>query len=114
MTNQIEKEFFETNGVEKIRLYNSAGLFYLGYPPITPEIILKLEEIITKWIKSTWNTPLGGTFLILGINLYQIWNGCRTCLYDSYADNRKDALLKLCTKLAPEIKEEVQKLFKGE
>lgn len=142
MTNQIEKEFFEANEVKIFKyyyiiekskwsinkgvLYSKNDIIYWAallkssqyprnikitkveryYPPITPEIILKLEEVVCK---------NGGFLLDTTINT-ECWQytSKRPKQCSGWFDNKKDALLKLCTKLAPGNKEEVQQLFKGE
>ena len=73
------------------------------YPRITPEIILKLDDLV-------FNQDYG---LVIDEDCYCYFDNTTCDRQAFWGDTKAEALLKLCTKLAPEIKEEVQKLFKG-
>lgn len=54
MTNELEKTFFDTFGIEKKPVYSGSRLynpFLIGYeyPQITDHILLELICILTRW-----------------------------------------------------------------
>ena len=135
----IEQEFFEAFGIpkmgcsrddnpctyksEKWNKCKNEGMECqeneFNYPPITPEIVLGLEEIIIKnkkccdltihFIKHGYGANGGYLYTFLGY-LPTSKNDTQIKIIAS-GNTRKDALLKLCIQLKHELQSEVKELF---
>jgi hypothetical protein len=90
------------------------------YPPITDTIILGLQKIITDHTfsyenmecrKVTINAPFG---YIYKYGQYECHCGESSAHTIGKGKTMKLALINLCNLIAPEIKPQVQELFKGE
>jgi len=105
MTNNIQQAFYEAWGIEKrwveIETENY-GTSYHGFPTLTPERILALEEII---LHSKGNCDYqfkkdeGKYYCSCG----ELWN-----YRQGIGKTRSDALLSLLTQLKPELSEKEQ------
>ena len=110
MTNELEKTFFDTFGIEPIEIlsreYDSDGeicSYYVEYPQITDSILLELIRIIGKkhfgylQCENTYSTNLGDERDIIAVE----------------ADSSKEGLLTLAiqNKVALRIKHQVRTLF---
>ena len=117
----IEKEFFEAFSIKKVRECELRNECFLGfahtchecdiygqayevYPPITPEIVLKLEEIIIdKYFNLILNKAKDDyPYQYETKDLFTDW--CKT---------KKEALLSLCIGYKDEIEDQVRNLFNG-
>ena len=124
----MKKEFFEAFGIEptikwlgnnfssgkqwftyeirdKFGNINETKKFY---PPITPEIVLGLEEIIRQNNKIKLELIFGSEF----VYRYELIREYGSIHNRISHKSRKDALLKLCIQLKHELQSEVQQLFR--
>lgn len=100
-TRECSKRYECTYGVSEHCEKNCNFTTPLIYPPITPEIVLGLEEIIINKYDSTEVFK----------NAYTIWfTGTEDALHVS-GKTRQDALLKLCIQLKDEIQDQVRGIF---
>lgn len=141
----IEQEFFKTFGIEEYRVCNHQrqhGFCAMGkgcdnhsckenkgYPPITPEIVLKLEEVL-------FNINCSGVHMSRCLGHHKSENGMTHCHfewgyeafdlgdyfesedktyndwhYESQNKDRTKALLSICIQLKDEIQEQVKAVF---
>ena len=146
----MEQEFFEAFGINKIdghncipynTIKNECEYIINGftdscsncehlekhYPPITPEIVLKLEEILLNTFQNfkyktgiennTYSNGIKGVIGCFCSNKIPFkGNNYFLGRADSYewagiGDNRLDALLNLCIQLKDEIQDQVRELF---
>lgn len=113
----IEQEFFEAFGIEPVYYAINKEIvdhpLYIKdvdlYPPITSEIVLKLEEIFIDFDR----IELVRINKIMNLKTMEETHEYIYVLDENTftADNRKDALLLMCMELKDEIQEEVRGLF---
>jgi len=69
------------------------------YPEISIEMMYNIEDVIIKYLRSTWKHDRYGSYLIIGINLYGINDVNDEIACRAYGSTRLEALLKLCAEL---------------
>jgi hypothetical protein len=139
---QIEQEFFEAFGIEptcerscldcpdfetskngiewanRPCPNNCEFLSERNYPPITPEIVLGLMQIILEYIDKKNEEHVYHYFL----TKYKVGNKYAFGMqhsendeiigeYPEYGKTNEEAMLSLCLKLKDEIKEDIKKIF---
>lgn len=83
-------------------------LTYKYYPPITPEIVLRLLEIVLKQDKYAFYFNRSNGKFVFQENI----NTFTECRKKSYQDYRlEQAILKACNQLGREIQKEIKEIF---
>ena len=118
MTNELEKQFFDTFGIEPIRKHNSFTnppiVVFEEYPTITDSILLELEAIT----HNEYNILVYEKFMdSIKITAYPMDDNlpCDPAYFTvmAQADNKREALLVLAMDINVQhyIKQQVQALF---
>lgn len=126
MTTNIERQFFETFGIEPIGCNdneNCTGTLdcrtqcpNAKYPQITDRILLELENIIHREYNVLIYEHFMDSIRVRAIPVNDSELGCDSAYYAVTAEgeDKREALLKLATdyNIANAIKQQVQSLFK--
>ena len=98
MTTELEQEFYNTFGIEKVKNFNycNGGIveYYLKYPDITAEKLLEMICICN----STYINGYTNYFMTTGKTKEEL----------------KEEVLKKCIALSKDINQQIQQLFKEE